>query len=115
MPTQTDPTVAAIKELTLRLKIVASNCATKKELAILNGKIDLLTGRGDVTAGQTELALKRYIDLRLEQAFQARADMMCRTFATKADLTAAVSQLTWRMAAFGSVLLSAGFAFARYL
>ncbi|WP_255583959.1 hypothetical protein [Duganella sp. sic0402] len=41
--------------------------------------------------------------------------MMFKTFATKEELANAVYQLTWRMAAFGSVLLSAGFAFARYL
>lgn len=34
--------------------------------------------------------------------------------ALEEELANAVCQLTWRMAAFGSVLLSAGFAFARF-
>lgn len=115
MTTQTDPTAAAIEELALSVRVIESNYATKEELAILSGKIDVLAGRVDAIPGQIELALKHYIDMRLEQAFKAQNEMMYRTFATKEELTNAVYQLTWRMAAFGSVLLSAGFAFARYL
>lgn len=115
MATQTDSTAAAVEELTVSVRVIASNYATKEELAILNGKIDVVTARVDGTPGQIELALKQYIDLRLDQAFKAQAEMMYRTFATKEELANAVYQLTWRMAAFGSVLLSAGFAFARYL
>jgi hypothetical protein len=45
-------------------------------------------------------------------AFQTHA---LHTFATKAELSTAVYQLTWRMAGFTALLLSAGFAFARFL
>ncbi|SDH01875.1 MULTISPECIES: hypothetical protein [unclassified Duganella] len=115
MSTQTDLTAAALEELTLSVRVIESNYVTKEELAILSGKVDVLAGKVDAMPGQIELALKRYIDLRLEQAFKAHTEMMYRTFATKEEVANAVYQLTWRMAAFGSVLLSAGFAFARYL
>lgn len=114
MTTQTDPTAAALEELTLSVRVIASNYVTKEELAVLSGKVDVLAGRVDAMPAQIELALKHYIDMRLEQAFKAQNEMY-RTFATKEELANAVYQLTWRMAAFGSVLLSAGFAFARYL
>lgn len=115
MTTQTDPTAAAIEELTLSVRVIESNYITKEELAILSGRIDVLSGRVGAMPAQIELALRQYIDLRLEQEFKAHTEMMYRTFATKEDLANAVYLLTWRMAAFGSVLLSAGFAFASYL
>ena len=108
MSTQTDPTAAALEELTLSVRVIESNYVTKEELAILSGKVDAMPA-------QIELALKQYIDLRLEHAFKTHTEMMYRTFATKEELANVVYQLTWRMAAFSSVLLSAGFAFARYL
>lgn len=66
--------------------------ATREESEALNGKVDVLA-----------------INLR---AFEAES---LRRFATKEDLAQAMYLLTWRMAAFGGLLLSAGFAFARYL
>jgi len=73
---------AALNDLTLTVKVIASNYATKEELAVLSGKLDVLTSRIDDIPSQLELA---------------------------------INQQTWRMAAFGSLLISAGFAFARYL
>ena len=108
MSTQADPTAVALEKLTLSVRVIESNYVTKEELAILSGKVDAMPA-------QIELALKQYIDMRLDQAFRVHTEMMYRSFATKEELANAVYQLTWRMAAFGSVLLSAGFAFARYL
>lgn len=104
MTTQTDPTAAAIEELTLSVRVIESNYVTKEELAVVDGKIDALPA-------QMELVFRRQMD----QAFKSHTEMMYKTFATKEELSNAVYQLTWRMAAFGSVLLSAGFAFARYV
>lgn len=81
----------------------------------LGGKVDVLAGRVDAVPAQIALALKPYIDRRREQAIKAHTGTMCKTFATKEEVANAVYQLTWRMAAFGSVLLGAGFAFARLL
>nr|WP_315255550.1 hypothetical protein [uncultured Duganella sp.] len=74
------------------LAIIKANYTTKEQLAILNGKIDVLAN-----------------DL---QAFQTHA---MQTFATKAELADAVYQLTWRMAGFAVVTISAMAAFVRYL
>jgi chromosome segregation ATPase len=93
-----------LNDLMLTVKVIESNYVTKEELAILSAKVDALSA-------QILLAVK----LDVEQAFRVHTEMMFRTFATKEELANAVYQLTWRMAAFGSVLLSAGFAFARYL
>jgi len=41
--------------------------------------------------------------------------VMASNYATKEELATAINLQTWRMAAFGSLLLSAGFAFARFL
>lgn len=73
------------------LAIIKANYATKEELAILGGKIDVLTSN--------------------LQAFQAHA---VGTFATKAELSDAVYQLTWRMAGFAVVTISAMAALLRY-
>ncbi|WP_432382116.1 hypothetical protein [Duganella sp. P38] len=104
-------TAAAIEELTLSVRVIESNYVTKEELAVLNGRVDALFERMDAMPAQIRLTFK----LDMEQAFKAHTEMMYRTFATKEELSNAVYQLTWRMAAFGSVLLSGGFAFARYL
>ena len=79
--------------------IIKSNCTTKEELAIVNGKIDVLTNNQQ--ALQASLL-----------AFQTHA---MQTFATKAELADAVYQLTWRMAGFAVVTISAMAAFVRYL
>jgi len=81
-----------LNELTTAVEVIQSNYVTKEELALLSAKVDVLA-----------------CNLK---AFQAHA---FQTFATKEDLANAVYQLTWRMAAFSGVLLSGGFAFARYL
>ncbi|WP_154377587.1 hypothetical protein [Duganella guangzhouensis] len=60
---------------------------------------------------QIELSIK----IQLDAAFKAHTEEMHRTFATKQELANAVYLLTWRMAGFCALLLSAGFAFARYL
>ncbi|MYM24842.1 hypothetical protein GTP46_19595 [Duganella sp. FT135W] len=104
MATTTDTNDAALNDLILTVKVIQSNYATKEELAILSGKIDAMPR-------QIELNLKTYID----QAFKAQTEMMYKVFATKAELANTLNQQTWRMAAFGSLLISAGFAFARYL
>jgi hypothetical protein len=74
------------------LAVIKSNYATREELAILSGKIDVLASN--------------------QQVFQAHA---IQTFATKAELSDAVYQLTWRMAGFAVVIISAMAAFVRYL
>ncbi len=81
-----------MNELTTSVEVIKSNYVTKEDLAILNGKMDVLAHN--------------------LQTFQAE---VYRTFATKDDLSQAVYQLTWRMAGFGALLLSAGFAFARFI
>jgi hypothetical protein len=73
-----------LNELFTSVEIIKSNYATKEELAILNGKLDVLACNQ-------------------------------QTFVTKAELSDAVYQLTWRMAGFNVVLLSAFFAIVRYL
>lgn len=42
MATQTEFDNAALEELTLTVRVIASNYVTKEELAVLNGKIDVL-------------------------------------------------------------------------
>ncbi|MYM24841.1 hypothetical protein GTP46_19590 [Duganella sp. FT135W] len=82
---------AIMNELSTAVEVIKSNYATKEELAIISGKLDVISSN--------------------QQAFQSHA---IQTFATKAELSNAVYQLTWRMAGFTALLLSAGFAFARY-
>lgn len=53
-------------------------------------------------------------EAKFEAALKAQTELMYKTFATKEDLANAMYQLTWRMAAFGSLLCSAGFALGRY-
>lgn len=74
------------------LAIIKANYATKEELAILSGKIDVLASS--------------------LLAFQTHA---MQTFATKAELSDAVYQLTWRMAGFAVITISAMAALMRYL
>ncbi|MBV7536236.1 hypothetical protein KW842_10710 [Duganella sp. sic0402] len=83
---------SAMQELITSIEIIKSNYATREELAILSGKIDVLASN--------------------QQAFQTHA---IQTFATKAELSDAVYQLTWRMAGFAVVIISAMAAFVRYL
>lgn len=109
MATNSDNT--AIEDLTRTVKVIESNYATKEDIAVLNGKIDALTTRIDGMPAQFELAMK----LAMDEAFQRHTEMMYKVFATKEELANAICQQTWRMAAFGGLLLSAGFAFARYL
>jgi hypothetical protein len=45
----------------------------------------------------------------------AKLDMIASNYATKADLANMISKLTWRMIAFGSLLVSSCFAIARYV
>jgi 2',3'-cyclic-nucleotide 2'-phosphodiesterase (5'-nucleotidase family) len=104
MTPQSESDNAALNELTLTVKVMASNYATKEELAVLKAKVDAMPA-------QIELALKTHID----QAFKTHTEMMYKVFATKEELATAINLQTWRMAAFGSLLLSAGFAFARFL
>jgi predicted metal-dependent hydrolase len=220
MATQTEFDNAALDELTLTVRVIASNYVTKEELAVLNGKIDVLATRVDAMPAQIELAFRLYVDtaikalvekydaalksqaehhaaalkeftekydvslkaqvahledvlkahadkdeasfaamtehinigfrsqeakfdealkaqeakfdaalkaqdvkleaalkaqdVKLETALKAQTEWMYKTFATKEDLANAMYQLTWRMAAFGSLLCSAGFALGRY-
>ncbi|MRX07770.1 hypothetical protein GJ697_08000 [Pseudoduganella sp. FT25W] len=109
MATNSDNT--ALEDLTLTVKIIESNYATKEDLAVLNGKIDALTTRIDGMPAQFELAMR----LAMDEAFQRHTEMLYKVFTTKEELANAIYQQTWRMAAFGGLLLSAGFAFARYL
>ncbi|MYM82214.1 hypothetical protein GTP44_09645 [Duganella sp. FT50W] len=81
------------------LDIIKSNYATKEELATLSGKVDVLASNQQ--ALQANLL-----------AFQAHA---VENFVTKAELSDAVYQLTWRMAGFAVASVSATAAFVRYL
>ena len=90
---------AAMNELITAVEVIKSNYTTKEELAIVNGKIDVLINNQQ--ALQASLL-----------AFQTHA---MQTFATKAELADAVYQLTWRMAGFAVVTISAMAAFVRYL
>lgn len=83
---------ATMNELYTAVEVIKSNYVTKEEIALLVGKLDVLAAN--------------------QLAFQTHA---LQTFATKAELSNAVYQLTWRMAGFTALLLSAGFAFARFL
>lgn len=74
------------------LAVIKANYVTKEELAILSGKIDVLANN--------------------QLAFQTYA---MQTFATKAELSDAVYQLTWRMAGFAMATIGATAAFVRYL
>lgn len=89
----------AMNELITAVEVIKSNYTTKEELAIVNGKIDVLINNQQ--ALQASLL-----------AFQTHA---MQTFATKAELADAVYQLTWRMAGFAVVTISAMAAFVRYL
>lgn len=111
MTPQSESDNAALNELTLTVKVIASNYTTKEELATLNGTVNVLASKLDAMPAQIELAIKTHID----QAFKTHTEMMYKVFATKEELATAVNLQTWRMAAFGSLLLSAGFAFARFL
>ncbi|WP_373990900.1 hypothetical protein [Duganella sp. BuS-21] len=91
-PPPSTATPATLNELYTAVEVIKSNYVTKEEIALLAGKLDVLAAN--------------------QQAFQAQA---LQTFATKAELSNAVYQLTWRMAGFTALLLSAGFAFARFL
>jgi hypothetical protein len=91
--------LATMNELSTAIEVIKSNYVTKEELAIISGKLDVLAN--------SQQAFQASV-----QAFQTHA---FQTFATKAELSNAVYQLTWRMAGFTALLLSAGFAFARYL
>ncbi|WP_373990901.1 hypothetical protein [Duganella sp. BuS-21] len=111
MTPQSESDSAALNELTLTVKVMASNYASKEELAVLNGTVNVLTGKLDAMPAQIELALKTHID----QAFKTHTEMMYKVFATKEEPSTAINLQTWRVAAFGSLLLSAGVAFARFL
>lgn len=111
MTPHSESTDDALNDLTMTVKVIASNYATKEELAILSGKVDLFASKLDAMQAQITLELKMYID----EAFKAHTELMYKTFATKSELATAINQQTWRMAAFGSLLFSAGFAFARLL
>lgn len=110
MATSTDSNDAALNDLALTVKVIQSNYVTKEELANLSGKVDVLANKVDGMPSQLELMIKNH----LEQAFKAHMEDMHRIFATKAELAAAINQQTWRMIGFGGLLLSAGYAFARF-
>lgn len=116
-------------ELITNVEIIKSNYVTKAELAATNGKMDTLSAKLDALAltlnHQTDVfkaelaAFKAQMELtvkiQMEAAFQAHTAETFKRFSTKQELSDAVYQLTWRMAGFGAVLLSAGFAFARFV
>ena len=123
MATSTDTSDAAFNDLTLTVKVIASNYVTKEELATTNGKLDLVasnlhtfqTYAMQTFATKTEVAaISGKLDLVASslQAFQTYA---MQTFATKAELANVVHQLTWRLAGFTVVLISAIVGSARYL
>ncbi|MYM65622.1 hypothetical protein GTP45_02095 [Pseudoduganella sp. FT55W] len=138
MATSTDSNDAALNDLVLTVKVIESNYVTKEELAHLNGKVDGLAGRVDVLTDQVSVLtnqvgvltdkvsslsakvdampsqLELMIKNQIDQAFKAHMEEMYRIFATKAELAAAINQQTWRMIGFGGLLLSAGYAFARF-
>jgi hypothetical protein len=94
----TDVDHPTLHELITAVEVIKSNYATKEELAILSGKIDVLASN--------QQALQASL-----QAFQTHAT---QTFATKAELSDAVYQLTWRMAGFAVIIISAMAALLRY-
>lgn len=98
-PPPSTATPATMNELYTAVEVIKSNYVTKEEIALLIGKLDVLAANQQ--AFQASML-----------AFQTNA---LQTFATKAELSTAVYQLTWRMAGFTALLLSAGFAFARFL
>ena len=99
MTTDTESHDTALSDLTVTVKVMESNYATKEALAVTNGKLDVTNDKLDHLASSL-------------QAFQALA---FQTFATKAELANAIHQLTWRMAGFTVVLISTMVATARYL
>lgn len=103
MATHTESNDAALNDLTLTVKVMESNYATKEALANLSG-----------TTKEALAAMNGKIDLLAsnQQAFQNQA---FQTFATKADLANMMYQLTWRMAGFAAVMISTVIAAARYL
>ncbi|MTV38033.1 hypothetical protein [Duganella radicis] len=103
MATFTNSHEAALNDLTLTVKVMESNYATKEALATLSGTtkeaLATMNGKIDLLASN-------------QQAFQVQ---VLQTFATKADLANVMYQLTWRMAGFTLVLMSTIIAAARYL
>lgn len=93
MATNTESTDTAVNDLTLTVKVIESNYATKEDLAILSGENKEALA---VTNGKIDLVANNL------QAFQAQA---LQTFATKADLANMLYQMTWRMAGFTLVLI----------
>jgi len=123
MATSTDTNDAALNDLTLTVKVIASNYVTKEELATTNGKLDLVASNQQAFqtyaiqtfATKTEVAaVSGKLDLVANslQAFQTYAT---QTLATKAELANVMHQLTWRLAGFTVVLISAIVGSARYL
>jgi hypothetical protein len=123
MATSTDTNDAALNDLTLTLKVIASNYVTKEELATTNSKLDLITSNQQTFqtyamqtfATKAELAaVSGKLDLVANslQTFQTHA---LQTFATKAEVANVVHQMTWRMAGFTVVLITAIIGSARYL
>ena len=92
MVTHNETHDAALHDLALTVKVIQSNYVTKEDLAATNGKLDVLANN--------------------LEAFQTHAQ---QALATKAELSNAVYQLTWRMAGFTAVLISATVASVRYL
>ena len=105
------PHTDKLNELAQSVKVIESNYATREALTNLSGKVDHMQLQMQLAFAQQELAIRKTLD----EAFKANTAEMHKMFATKAELTNAINQQTWRLAAFFTVLFSAGFAFARFL
>lgn len=123
MATSTDNNDAAFNDLTLTVKVIASNYVTKEELATTNGKLDLAannlqtfqTYAMQTLATKTEVAaISGKLDL-IASSLQAFQGYATQTFATKAEVANVVHQVTWRLAGFTVVLIGAIVGAARYL
>lgn len=154
MATSTETSDAALNDLTLTVKVIASNYVTKEEAAVANGKLDLVANNAQsfhahalhtFTTKEETAATSSKLDLLSSnlQAFQTYAmqtfaskaelaavsgklDLVAnslqtfqthalQTFATKAEVANVVHQMTWRMAGFTVVLITAIIGSARYL